>query len=64
MAAIAVLGDQRRETETEHHRIRTRHLDALVQVIDARGQDEVPAGPQGSIDRRDGVRRLGDEELA
>jgi hypothetical protein len=41
---IPFFRNQSRETETEHHCVGTRDLDGLVEVIDARGQDEVHAG--------------------
>ena len=47
----SVLRHQRREAETEHDRVGTRDLDALVQVVDARGQDQVLAGAECIIDR-------------
>src|SRR2546422_5816588 len=35
---VPVGRDERRETETEHHRVGTRDLDAPVEVVDARSQ--------------------------
>ena len=60
---IAVGGHQGRKSEPEHYRVRPRHLDGLVELIDARREDQVLAAVNRSVDRGGGVSRPGDEEL-
>ena len=59
----AVLRHQGWEAEPEHHGVGARDLDAPVQLIDARSEDEVLAAAQRVIDFVRGVCRLGDEEV-
>ena len=58
----AVLGGERRHAQPEHDRACPLHLDRLVDVVDARREDEVLAVRQRLVDRLRAVRRLGDEE--
>ena len=61
---IPVRRDERREAETEHHRVRPCDVDAAVKMVDARRQKEIAAGVKRRVDRRRRVGRLRDVELA
>ena len=59
----AVLSGQRRHPEAEDDGVGALHADRLVDVVDARREDQVLTARQRVVDRLHAVGRLGDEEV-
>jgi hypothetical protein len=63
-AVIPLSGTSVGKTETEHDRVGALDLDRLVEVVDARSEEEVQSPGEGVVDRLRGVRWPCDVELA